>query len=86
MESHDLATYKRIILCCDGTWLGSDQGLNPYSSNVARIARAISSRGIDADGKVLTQVVCYHSGLGSGDLPLQHAIFGTSALVDVACL
>lgn len=71
-----LASYKRIILCSDGTWLASDIGDKSVPSNVAKIARAIAPNGIDADGNIVKQIVSYHSGLGSGDLPFQKAIFG----------
>jgi uncharacterized protein (DUF2235 family) len=71
-----LASYKRIILCADGTWLASDQGDNSVPSNVAKIARAIATSGPDTDGKIVNQIVSYHSGLGSGDLPFQKAIYG----------
>jgi len=71
-----LASYKRIILCSDGTWLSSDEGDKSVPSNVAKIARAISKTGIDAHNNLVKQLVLYHSGLGSGDLPFQKAIFG----------
>jgi uncharacterized protein (DUF2235 family) len=70
------ASYKRIILCADGTWLASDIGDKAVPSNVAKIARAISVNGLDADGNLVKQIVSYHSGLGTGDLPFQKAIYG----------
>jgi len=76
MTSYELATYKRIILCCDGTWMDSDRGSNERPANVARIARAIASSSLDRDKKVVKQIVYYHPGLGSGDMPLQRAIRG----------
>ena len=71
-----LASYKRIILCSDGTWLASDMGNKSVSSNVAKLARAVANSGPDAEGNLVKQIVSYHSGLGSGDLPLQKAIYG----------
>lgn len=71
-----LASYKRIILCADGTWLASDQGDKSVPSNVAKIARAIATSGPDADGKIVKQIVSYHSGLGAGALPFQKTISG----------
>ncbi|KAH8815750.1 hypothetical protein F5884DRAFT_665256 [Xylogone sp. PMI_703] len=66
---------KRLILCCDGTWMDSDNGfikptLIPYQptgslqvpSNVTRISRALTKVGLD--GK--HQIIYYHSGVGSG--------------------
>ncbi|KAJ6190980.1 hypothetical protein N7519_001001 [Penicillium mononematosum] len=58
-----LASYKRIILCADGTWLASDQGNKSAPSNVAKIARAIATSGADADSNIVKQIVSYHSGL-----------------------
>ncbi|KAH6976752.1 hypothetical protein EDB80DRAFT_658241 [Ilyonectria destructans] len=75
-NSPKLASYKRIILCADGTWLASNLGDASKPSNVATLARAIASTGINEDGLAVKQVVSYHSGLGSGDLPFQKAIFG----------
>jgi uncharacterized protein (DUF2235 family) len=73
------ASYKRIILCADGTWLSSDLGDKSVPSNVAKIARAIANSGPDADGNIVKQIVSYHSGLGTGDLPFQAAIYGESS-------
>jgi len=78
LSSPELARYKRIIICADGTWLASDLGNSAKQSNVATIARTIASTGIDKDGLAVKQVVYYHSGLGTGDLPFQKAIYGTS--------
>ncbi|CRK40490.1 hypothetical protein BN1723_015744 [Verticillium longisporum] len=75
-EAPKLARYKRIILCADGTWLASDLGDKTVPSNVATFARALANTGIDADGQTVDQIVLYHSGLGSGDLPFQKAISG----------
>lgn len=50
---------KRLVILCDGTWLGAD---GARTSNVVHLARAVlprSSEGID-------QVTCYHEGLGYG--------------------
>lgn len=70
------ASYKRIILCSDGTWLESDMGDKSVPSNVAKIARAIATTGIDDQGDSVEQIVSYHSGLGTGSLPFQKAIYG----------
>lgn len=68
------APRKRLILCCDGTWMDSDDGFNkptliPYvptgtlqvPSNVTRIARALRRTGRDG----MPQVIFYHSGVGT---------------------
>lgn len=75
-ETFKLANYKRIIICADGTWLSSDEGDKSVPSNVAKIARAISKTGLDADGNLVKQIVFYQSGLGTGDLLIQKAIYG----------
>ncbi|KAL4892641.1 hypothetical protein BDV59DRAFT_179368 [Aspergillus ambiguus] len=72
----EVASYKRIILCADGTWLASDQGGSDKPSNVARMARSIATHGPDADGKIVPQIVSYHSGLGAGELPFQKSLSG----------
>lgn len=72
-----MASYKRIILCADGTWLASDLGDASVPSNVARIARTIATSGPDLHGNIVQQIVSYHSGLGAGELPFQKAIYGT---------
>lgn len=77
-DTAKLATYKRIIVCADGTWLASNLGDSSKPSNVARIARALAQTGIDENGFKVEQIVYYQSGLGSGDLPLQKAIYGES--------
>jgi uncharacterized protein (DUF2235 family) len=79
-ENRKLARHKRIIICADGTWLASDQGDKFTPSNVARLARSVASSGLDDQGHVVKQVLLYQSGLASGDLPLQKAIYGELAL------
>ena len=71
-----VASYKRIIICSDGTWLSSYSGDKTAPSNVAKLARAIANNGVDAEGDAVKQIVYYHAGLGSGDLPIQKAIYG----------
>jgi uncharacterized protein (DUF2235 family) len=79
------ASYKRIILCSDGTWLSSDEGDETVPSNVAKLARAISKTGLDAKGNLVKQVVLYQSGLGSGDFPFQQAISGELKKLGSGC-
>ena len=66
---------KRLIVCCDGTWLDSTSGLMsgelPIPSNVTRIARAIKP--VSRDG--VPQVVYYQAGIGSQG-KLFHRILG----------
>lgn len=56
---------KRIIVCCDGTWLDAD-GEYHTPSNVTRIARAIKPIGHDKHGNFIPQVVFYQNGVGTG--------------------
>ncbi|KAK3333270.1 hypothetical protein B0T19DRAFT_448870 [Cercophora scortea] len=63
---------KRLIICCDGTWMDSDTGytkpsyMNPAGkaqtpSNVTRISRSLKR--ICSDGRL--QIIEYHCGVGS---------------------
>jgi uncharacterized protein (DUF2235 family) len=76
--TYEYASYKRIILCADGTWTSSDSGNASVPSNVARIARAIANNGqVEiADGgskkkQLVKQIVYYGAGLGSTDSGLE---------------
>jgi uncharacterized protein (DUF2235 family) len=79
-----LANYKRIILCSDGTWLSSNLGSKEEPSNVSKMARAISKTGLDDRGDLVKQIVLYQSGLASGDLPFQKAIYGEFTVLRTA--
>ncbi len=61
-----MASKKRLVVCCDGTWNDSDSGTG--YTNVSRLAWAI--RPTDArDGKDIVQIVSYQSGVGTeGDI------------------
>ena len=50
---------KRLVVCCDGTWNDSDQGV--YYTNVSRLAWAIKP----VDAKGVPQIVFYQSGVGT---------------------
>lgn len=70
---------KRIVVCCDGTWLDASMGLSkgklPIPSNVTRISEAIkpvSSRGVQ-------QVIFYQAGIGSTGNILNRVIGGATA-------
>jgi uncharacterized protein (DUF2235 family) len=55
---------KRLVVCCDGTWNGSDSAAE--FTNVVRIARAIKP--IDGRSSPATpQIVYYHSGVGTSN-------------------
>ncbi len=59
---------KRLVICCDGTFSGVDKGTEDYSSNVARLSRAISRVGVTESGEKIPQIVYYQSGVGTGSL------------------
>lgn len=80
---------KKLIVCCDGTWMDSDNGFvegkwgkpghmqNP--TNVTRIARAIKSE----DDAHTPQIVYYQAGVGTG-IGLWSRLVGGGAGVGLA--
>ncbi|KAL9101545.1 MAG: hypothetical protein Q9163_003200 [Psora crenata] len=74
-----MATVKRLILCCDGTWLDSQsslmQGKLPIPSNVTRISQAIKS--VSSNG--IPQIVFYQAGVGSRGGILNRVVGGATA-------
>lgn len=59
---------KRIIVCCDGTWMDSD-GDTQVPSNVTRMARSLKPIGVDntvTPPKPIVQVIFYQNGVGTG--------------------
>lgn len=75
-STRELAPNKRLIVCCDGTWLASNSGDNVVASNVAKLARAVAPNGLDEAGRLIKQIVFYQSGIGSGDLLFQKGVYG----------
>ncbi|PNS18197.1 hypothetical protein CAC42_7566 [Sphaceloma murrayae] len=53
---------KKLIVCCDGTWMDSDNGHARTPSNVTRLARAIRPE----DDYNHPQIVYYQAGIGTG--------------------
>jgi uncharacterized protein (DUF2235 family) len=69
---------KRIVVCCDGTWLDSD-GDYQTPSNVTRLARAIPPLGEDRSvtpPQPIHQVVFYQNGIGTGSPSLYDKVVG----------
>ncbi|KZL76893.1 peptidoglycan binding domain-containing protein [Colletotrichum tofieldiae] len=64
MASSHQGAHKRLIVCCDGTWMDSlgSKGAEPQS-NVARISRVF--RRTCQDGT--HQIIMYHAGVGSSE-------------------
>jgi uncharacterized protein (DUF2235 family) len=60
---------KRIIVCCDGTWLDSDGDVQ-VPSNVTRTARALKPRATLPDGNEVPQLIFYQNGVGTGSSSL----------------
>lgn len=95
LNGHDSfpRTKKRLIVCCDGTWMDSDKGYakpnkqHPLGglqspSNVTRISRCFKRR--CSDGTL--QVMSYESGVGTGGAidTLTGGLFG-QGLSEVSC-
>ncbi|KIX07996.1 uncharacterized protein Z518_02650 [Rhinocladiella mackenziei CBS 650.93] len=69
---------KRIVVCCDGTWMDSD-GDYQTPSNVTRIARAIPPLGTDQSvtpHRPIPQIVFYQNGIGTGSNSLYDKYVG----------
>jgi len=61
--------WKRLIVCCDGTW----QQLNSsYPSNVIKLAQAVKPMASDG----VAQIVFYHEGIGSDSFKFLGGITG----------
>jgi uncharacterized protein (DUF2235 family) len=69
---------KRIVVCCDGTWLNSD-GDYQTPSNVTRVARAIPPVGVDKSvtpHQPIPQIIFYQNGIGTGSPSLYDRVIG----------
>lgn len=55
---------KRLIVCCDGTWEDSDQGMYTDPSNVTLLARAILQESV-VKKPGTEQIVLYQPGIGT---------------------
>ncbi|KAI9892710.1 MAG: hypothetical protein M1814_001130 [Vezdaea aestivalis] len=80
---------KRIIICCDGTWVNSDNGYTDGSifpwgvkghlsvaSNVTRMCRAIQKH----DKQGIPQLVYYQAGVGTGNGNFDKLVGGGTGL------
>ncbi|MFL5285601.1 MAG: T6SS phospholipase effector Tle1-like catalytic domain-containing protein, partial [Rhodopila sp.] len=61
--------YRRLVVCCDGTWNAADGGAS--ATNVVRMLRCIARQAEDGT----PQIVRYHPGVGTGN-PLDHMLGG----------
>ncbi len=69
---------KRIVVCCDGTWMNAD-GDYQTPSNVTRFARAIPPTGIDKSvtpHQPIPQIIFYQNGIGTGSPSLYDRVIG----------
>ncbi len=73
-----LRSRKRLIACCDGTWLDSTMGLMnkkiPIPSNVTRISHAIKAKSSDG----IPQIVFYQPGVGTEGGFISKAVGGAT--------
>jgi uncharacterized protein (DUF2235 family) len=53
---------RRLIVCSDGTWLGSDKADVKEKSNVARLSQLILPSHIRDDGSEVPQIMYYQAG------------------------
>jgi len=69
---------KKLIVCCDGTWMDADsgwvKGAPQTPSNVTRIARAMK----DQDDAHHQQIVYYQAGVGTGIGLYDHLVGGST--------
>lgn len=62
--------FKRIVICCDGTWQSSDKSGGrsaPMDSNVTKFSRAIAKT-VEIEGHIIQQIVFYVTGIGTNAL------------------
>ncbi|KAF3941035.1 hypothetical protein ABW19_dt0202423 [Dactylella cylindrospora] len=59
--------FKKIILCCDGTWQAADKGFRSMPSNVVKMSRALSRHQV-AGNKEIQQIVYYQSGVATAEV------------------
>ena len=68
METPSPKPSKRLIVCCDGTWMSGDLATkrdSTFETNVTRICRAFSRNAIMPDGTEVPQIIHYQNGVGS---------------------
>ena len=65
--SEPLWLKKRIVVCCDGTWMDSDGGDVQTPSNVTRLSRCVKPVGLNRlTNKPIPQIIYYQAGVGTG--------------------
>ena len=73
-KANDLSTpahttsFKRLIICCDGTWEAGDhvsKGDSSYQTNITRMCHALADDLLIPDGTRVPQIIYYQSGVGA---------------------
>lgn len=62
-------SFKRIIVCCDGTWEAGDHASkgddSTYQTNITRMCHALADDAVMPDGTRIHQIIYYQSGVGA---------------------
>ena len=69
--SSDRSLFKRLVVCCDGTWNRPD---NVHVTNIEKIARTVETRVERTEG--VQQLVLYLSGVGAGSYQVDRLLGG----------
>lgn len=79
----DTPAYKRMIICCDGTWQASDRSAKSggsNDSNVTKFSRALAKTVVIGE-QTVQQIVYYMSGIGTNALTnISHYVAGKLSL------
>jgi len=59
---------KRIVVCCDGTWVASDKDSDKLPTNVTLMSRTIAKEGTNSKGENVPQIVISQASVGTGSL------------------
>lgn len=70
-------SFKRLIICCDGTWNDADEAQD--FTNVIRMARAILPNDVRGE-RPIPQIVHYHAGVGTAGGLLDRVVQGAIGL------
>lgn len=61
-------SYKRLIVCCDGTWEAGDhasKGDSSYQTNITRLCHALADDAVLSNVTRVPQIIYYQSGVGA---------------------
>jgi len=74
--------FKRLIICCDGTWQSANHGKKNIPSNIAKLSRAIAKFQKTRDGQTIHQVVFYDAGVGTATDTANTKGWGPNSIVN----